>query len=117
MARLLVVPSLYEGFGLPCIEAMACGCPVVTSNRGALQEVTAGAAVQVDPEDVTAIADAIGRVDSNEELRQELIANGLHRAASFSWDRYAEQFLQIIERVDQWGNAITTSEQCSTCSV
>jgi glycosyltransferase involved in cell wall biosynthesis len=117
MARLLVFPSLYEGFGFPCIEAMACGCPVVTSSRGALQEVSAGSAVHADPEDVTAIADAIRRVDGNEVLRQQLISNGLQRARSFSWDRYAERFLYLLEHSVPAGNAIGTSEPSATRSV
>jgi glycosyltransferase involved in cell wall biosynthesis len=98
MARLLVFPSLYEGFGLPCVEAMACGCPVVTSNRGALLEVTADCAVHCDPEDVTDIAEAIWRAQTDDGLREKLAANGFRRAASFSWTRYAEQFLEILGR-------------------
>jgi glycosyltransferase involved in cell wall biosynthesis len=114
MARLLVFPSLYEGFGFPCIEAMACGCPVVTSSRGALQEVSGDFAVHCDPEDVTAIADAIWQVDGDEALRQHLITNGLQKAMSFSWDRYAENFLGILERSVSGRNADETSELCPT---
>ncbi len=116
MARLLVFPSLYEGFGFPCIEAMACGCPVVTSSRGALREVSGGFAVHADPEDVTAIADGIWQVDSDDLLRQKLITDGFQRAASFSWDRYAEQFLSVLKRGVPEGNADETSELCSTPS-
>ncbi len=96
MARLLVFPSLYEGFGLPAIEAMACGCPVVTSNRGALQEVTAGCALHCDPESIRSIAEAVWRTHTDESLRRELISQGLQRAASFSWKRYGEQFLETL---------------------
>jgi glycosyltransferase involved in cell wall biosynthesis len=114
MARLLVFPSLYEGFGFPCIEAMACGCPVVTSSRGALQEVSAGSAAHADPENVTAIADAIWQVDSDEVLRQQLITKGLQRVVSFSWDRYAERFLNVLERGVPGEGADETSELCSS---
>jgi glycosyltransferase involved in cell wall biosynthesis len=96
MARLLVFPSIYEGFGLPAIEAMACGCPVVTSNRGAQLEITRESAVHCDPEDVESIATAIQTAYCEEELRAQLVSSGLRRAASFSWDRYAREFLDII---------------------
>jgi glycosyltransferase involved in cell wall biosynthesis len=101
--RLLVLPSLHEGFGLPCVEAMACGCPVVTSNRGALLEVTENCAVHCDPEDVTSIAEAIWRAHDDDAVRERLVANGFRRAASFSWIRYAEQFLEILGRVFERG--------------
>jgi len=82
-AECFVLPSLYEGFGLPCVEAMACGTPVVASNAGALPETCGGAALLVDPTDQTAIADAVERAIGDERLR----AAGLARAARFSWDR------------------------------
>lgn len=85
-ARCLVYPSLYEGFGIPVLEAMACGAPVVTSRGGATEEVAGGAAVLVDPEDTASIAagieDAIARAD-------ELKAAGLRRAHDYSWDESA----------------------------
>jgi len=96
MARLVVFPSLYEGFGLPALVAMACGCPVVTSNRGALLEVTGGAAVYCDPEDARSIAEGILRANSDDFLRSHLIALGLRRAAHFSWHEYARQFLIML---------------------
>jgi glycosyltransferase involved in cell wall biosynthesis len=82
-AACFVLPSLYEGFGLPCIEAMACGTPVVASTAGALPETCGDAALLVDPNDPTAIADAVERAIDNASLR----AAGLARAAAFSWDR------------------------------
>jgi glycosyltransferase involved in cell wall biosynthesis len=95
-ARCLVYPSLYEGFGLPVLEAMACGTPVVTSRGGATEEVAADAAVLVDPLDVQSIAagieEAIGRGD-------ELRAKGLQRAQAFSWDRVARETWAVYERV------------------
>jgi glycosyltransferase involved in cell wall biosynthesis len=84
-ALALVFPSLYEGFGAPVLEAMACGCPVAASTRGALAEVGDDAVLAFEPEDVTAMADAIGRVTHDEELRERLRARGLERAASFTW--------------------------------
>jgi len=99
MAHLLAFPSLYEGFGLPCIEAMACGCPLVTSNRGALREVGGDSALYADPEDVRAIAQAVWEASENQPLREQLIDRGLRRVGAFSWDRHAEQLLGTLERV------------------
>jgi glycosyltransferase involved in cell wall biosynthesis len=91
-ARALVYPSLYEGFGIPVLEAMACGTPVVTSRGGATEEVADGAAVLVDPLDVDAIASGIREADAR---RDELRALGLERAATFSWESVADG----VERV------------------
>src|SRR5262249_975190 len=77
---------LYEGFGLPPLEAMASGTPVVTSNMSSLPEVTGDAAVQVDPYDASAIADGIYRVLTDESLRNDLKRRGLDRATQFSWE-------------------------------
>ncbi len=84
-----VFPSLYEGFGLPVLEAMQCGAPVITSNVTALPEVAGDAALLVDPTDPEAIAQAIRRVLTDPELRAELRARGLRRAQQFSWARTA----------------------------
>ena len=95
-ARCPVYPSLYEGFGLPVLEAMSCGTPVVTSSGGATEEVADGAAVLVDPHDPAAIAagieDALARPD-------ELRAKGLERATAFSWDCVARETRAVYERV------------------
>ncbi|HEX2303843.1 MAG TPA: glycosyltransferase family 1 protein [Gaiella sp.] len=86
-ARCLVYPSLYEGFGLPVLEAMACGTPVVTSRGGATEEVAGGAAVLADPRSPASIADGIGEATRR---RAELREIGLHRAAMFTWRRSAD---------------------------
>ena len=92
MARMMVFPSLFEGWGLPVVEAMSAGLPVACSNVTCLPAVTAGAAELFDPADTAAIADAIGRVWSDNRLRERLIADGRARAACFSWDHTARIF-------------------------
>ena len=87
LARAFVFPSLYEGFGLPPLEAMACGTPVVTSNVSSLPEVAGGAALLVDPYDPASIADGIARAVTDETLRADLIATGLARAAAVFVER------------------------------
>jgi glycosyltransferase involved in cell wall biosynthesis len=89
LARAFVFPSLYEGFGLPPLEAMANETPVVTSNVSSLPEVAGGAAMLVDPYDVASIADGMRRAVTDETLRQDLIARGRARAREFSWHRAA----------------------------
>jgi glycosyltransferase involved in cell wall biosynthesis len=91
-AQCLVYPSLYEGFGLPVLEAMACGTPVVTSNSGALAELAGSAAVLVDPLDVASIAAGI---DEARRRRDELRAAGLDRARAFTWDETARRTLDV----------------------
>jgi len=94
-AAAFVFPSRYEGFGLPPLEAMACGTPVVTSNTSSLPEVVGEAAVQVNPENVFDIARGIRDVLLDEPLRVELIHRGHEQAARFSWERTARQVLEI----------------------
>jgi glycosyltransferase involved in cell wall biosynthesis len=98
-ARLLAMPSLGEGFGLPALEAMACGTPVVVGNTSAMPEVVGDAGLLVDPEDTGAIADAILRLLTQDPLRKELIARGLARATEFSWERTARQMLTVLDEV------------------
>lgn len=85
-AECFVLPSWYEGFGIPIVEAMACGCPVVTSERGCGPEVAAGAALLVDPGGPDAIAEGIRRILTDSSLRERLIAAGFRRAAQFDWE-------------------------------
>jgi glycosyltransferase involved in cell wall biosynthesis len=97
LARLCVYPSLYEGFGFPVAEAMACGCPVVTSNVSSLPEVAGDAAVLVDPTSVEAIADAVGTLWSDEARRRALAHRGLARAPAFSWERTADATVRVYD--------------------
>lgn len=95
-AQVLVWPSLYEGFGLPVLEAMASGLPVITSRTSSLPELTDGAAVLIDPFHTGDIADALAQVLSSSPLRQTLRQRGLHRATDFSWQKTAQQTLDIF---------------------
>jgi glycosyltransferase involved in cell wall biosynthesis len=92
-AAALVFPSRYEGFGLPILEAMGQGCPVITSAGGATGEVAGAAALLINPNDPTEIADAARRVLSDEATRATLIALGLAHAATFTWERTARETL------------------------
>lgn len=96
-ARLFVLPSLYEGFGLPVLEALACGTPVVCSNASSLPEVVGDAAILVDPLDVEELAAAMERILGNEALQAELIERGLEQARRFSWERCARKTLAVLE--------------------
>lgn len=99
LARAFVYPSLWEGFGFPVIEAMACGCPVVTSDVSALPEVAGGAALLVDPTATEELAAAIERVWTDEGLRRDLAARGRERARCFTWERTARETVAVYERV------------------
>jgi glycosyltransferase involved in cell wall biosynthesis len=98
-ARLLVFPSLYEGFGLPPLEAMACGCPVVVSNVASLPEVCGDAAYYVDPYNIESIAQGMYEVLTDETLRQGLIQKGLERVKFFSWEKSAKEHIRIFEDI------------------
>jgi glycosyltransferase involved in cell wall biosynthesis len=99
LASVFAFPSLYEGFGLPPLEAMASGTPVVTSNVSSLPEVTAEAALLVDPYDPEAIADGLMRALTDADLRRDLIARGLERARQFSWEASTRRVRAIYGEV------------------
>jgi glycosyltransferase involved in cell wall biosynthesis len=103
-AELFVYPSLYEGFGMPPLEAMACGTPVVTANTSSLPEVVGEAGLTVDPLDVEALAEAMRRALSDEALRQEMRKRGLQRAKGFSWTKTAWETVQVYRRAMEYGD-------------
>ncbi|MFQ5946011.1 MAG: glycosyltransferase family 4 protein [Anaerolineae bacterium] len=98
-SALFILPSLDEGFGLPALEAMACGAPVVASDRAALPEVVGAAALLVDPEDEAAITKAIARTLTADDIREDLRRRGLDRAREFSPDRTAGRILELLREV------------------
>lgn len=98
MAEMFVLPTLYESFSLPLVEAMACGCPVVAPSTGACPEVAGQAAILVDPRDAVAMAAAMLSLDSDDALRRDLREAGLARAETFSWDEIARRTLHAIDR-------------------
>jgi glycosyltransferase involved in cell wall biosynthesis len=97
-AKIFALLSLCESFGLPVLEAMACGCPVVCSNVSSLPEIAGNAAVLVDPKDPANVADMIRVLFEDEEYREHMIALGKRRAQEFSWTRTADQIVSIIEQ-------------------
>jgi glycosyltransferase involved in cell wall biosynthesis len=102
LARVFAFPSIYEGFGLPPLEAMACGTPVVTSNVSSLPEVAGGAALLVDPHDAASIAAGLQRAVTDSALRAELTAKGCARARQFSWQKSVASvhriYMEVLER-------------------
>lgn len=98
-ARGVIFPSLYEGFGLPVLEAMIFGVPVLTSNGGALAEITGGAAIEVDPYDTAALATRIRQLDADEDLRRALSLKGLERARFFSPEKYQSRLARLYSQV------------------
>lgn len=96
-ARVFVYPSLYEGFGLPPLDAMQCGCPVITSNVSSLPEVVGNAAITVNPNDINALAIEIKKVLSDNQLRKKMRDDGLDQAREFSWEKSAKRLLELFE--------------------
>ena len=98
LAKVFLYPSFREGFGLPILEAMACGTPVITSHTSSMPEVAGGAALLVDPVQPADIARAISMLDADTTLRETCITKGIERAAGFSWERTAQQVLELYRK-------------------
>ena len=98
MATAFVFPSFLEGFGLPAVEAMACGAPVVASDRGSLPEVVGSAGQLFDPHDHIALARILGRLASDDLYRQELHRSSLERARIFRWELSATRLMEIFRK-------------------
>jgi glycosyltransferase involved in cell wall biosynthesis len=98
-ALFFVLPSLYEGFGLPVLEAMSCGAPVITTKTSSLPEVAGDAAILIDSQDIVGLASAMLRLCQDSALRQEMSARGLAQAARFSWERAARETLDVYRAV------------------
>lgn len=98
-AELFVYPTLYEGFGFPPLEDMACGTPVITSNLSSLPEVVGEAGILIDPNDIDELSQAMESVLSDENLKRELRAKGLRQAAKFSWEKCAQETLKVYQEV------------------
>lgn len=98
-AELFIFPSLFEGFGIPVIEAMACGTPVVASNRASIPEIAGEAALLVDPLDVNEMTEAMHKVLSNRILREQLVEKGLKQVKNFSWERTARETLKLYHEI------------------
>jgi glycosyltransferase involved in cell wall biosynthesis len=99
LAEVFVLPSLYEGFGFPPLEAMACGCPVIVSNRGSLPEVVGDAALLIDPQDLDSLVGAIRAVEETPPLRASLIQKGLERVQQFTWRATASKTLALYNEI------------------
>jgi glycosyltransferase involved in cell wall biosynthesis len=98
-AECLVYPSFYEGFGLPVLEAMACGCPVITSNVSSLPEVAGEAALLIDPHRIETITSALVSLLTNPSLSQNLIQKGFEQSRRFTWEAAARKTLEVFEKV------------------
>lgn len=105
-ATVFVFPSIYEGFGMPPLEAMACGTPVITSNTSSLPEVVGNAGIMVDPLNVDALADAIVRLLGDDALKDDLKQRGLQRATLFSWRKTAESTVAAYEYVNRYHESL-----------
>jgi glycosyltransferase involved in cell wall biosynthesis len=99
IADIFIFPSFAEGFGLPVLEAMSCGVPVICSNTSSLPEVGGTAASYFDPNDEDEILELIKEIDSHEELRKDMINNGFAQIEKFSWDKHASKLLQLYGKI------------------
>lgn len=100
-AQCFVLPSLYEGFGLPVLEAMKYGCPVITSNVSSLPEAGGNAALYVNPEDVSDIKEKMEKILSDKKLRDEMIKKGYEHVKKFSWEKTARETLKVLEEISK----------------
>lgn len=107
-AEFFVFPSFYEGFGFPPLEAMACGCPVITSDRASIPEVVGDAAVKINPADTEALAEAMSRLFKDEKIREELSEKGIIQAQKFRWETVAEKLLEIY-------GVVKLDTECTSC--
>ncbi len=101
IASVCAYPSLYEGFGLPALEAMACGTPVIASNTSAMPEVVGGAGLLVEAENITEWAESLGKLLRDTGLASQLTKASLQKAATFSWERAARETAQVLDRVSR----------------
>jgi len=108
-AEAMIFPSLYEGFGSPPLEAMACGCPVASSSRASLAEIIGNATLTLDPDSVESITEAIERIARDTDLRERLRDRGMRHAASFTWQACAERHLAVYSRVAATSQSPTRS--------
>lgn len=100
-AKVFIYPSLYEGFGLPVLEAMACGCPVISSNQGSLKEIVNQAALLVDTQTEEDVTNKLTQIFIDEDLRQTLIEKGLNNVRQFDWDKTAEKIISLYNKLCQ----------------
>jgi glycosyltransferase involved in cell wall biosynthesis len=98
-ALVFVFPSLYEGFGLPILEAFNCGCPVAASNRGSLPEIAGNAAAYFNPEDISSITDAINNIIADDGTKEKMKKNGFEQLKNFSWEKTAEKTLAVYNSI------------------
>jgi glycosyltransferase involved in cell wall biosynthesis len=98
-ADLFVYPSLYEGFGLPPLEAMACGVPIITSNTSSLPEVVGNAGIMVDPNDIESLSDEMYRVLEDKELKHRMSRDGLKRSKMFTWEKTVNDVIKVYNEV------------------
>ncbi len=98
-AALFVLPSFYEGFGIPLLQSMACGVPIAASDVASIPEVVDGSALLFDPSDIKSMADVMAKIIKNDDVRNELIRNGLERIKDFSWKKCARETLDEIEKL------------------
>lgn len=104
LAEMFVFPSLYEGFGIPILEAMACGCPVIASKTGALPEIAGNAAAFIDPYDIDEMSATMHKVLADEDFRQDLIEKGYKQVKKFSWEKCAKEIIEAFRELERENN-------------